>query len=320
MTKGILSKYIEHFNEHVRRIVPEDVQVLLLLDGHKSRQGLEWIEAAVDEAIVVAQSPANTSHYLQAADQDINKIIQQSGRRAKEILSSMTISSENVQFKIIRCMIGYESVSENSVRQSWSKVGLWPMDFRFVGIAREMWTGQNQESARQGLESAADSGREPDKSVVTRIKEIVNSSQISDERKMQQISIIIREAESANSILMRSGQSAQNSQGIARTSAASAQRAVSSNLGIFQPGGSGTPAIYLTSGDYLKAIREKEDAKKKEEAEKAQRRQNREENKKRKVEQTPERKNRRKSKSASTSRANTTQDEITTAEAQPRSE
>lgn len=90
MTKDILTKYLEHFNYLVRKIIPPTVHVLLLLDGHKSRKGIECVEKGVPSNIVIAKSPANTSHYSQAADQDINFRLQRSGKHAKDIMSSIT--------------------------------------------------------------------------------------------------------------------------------------------------------------------------------------------------------------------------------------
>lgn len=44
LSRGIIPKYIENFNKNVRKVVPDSMYVLLLLDGIKYRQGLDWIE------------------------------------------------------------------------------------------------------------------------------------------------------------------------------------------------------------------------------------------------------------------------------------
>lgn len=62
------------------------------------------------------------------------------------------------------------------------------------------------------------------------------------------------------------------------------------NVGMLQSGGAGTPALYLTSGDYLRAICEREDAKKMEEEEKATRLEKREARKKRRPEEAAQKK------------------------------
>lgn len=55
------------------------------------------------------------------------------------------------------------------------------------------------------------------------------------------------------------------------------------NVGLAQPGGAGTPALYLTAKEYMDRIREKEEGRKKEEEEKQILKLEREENKKRRA-------------------------------------
>lgn len=264
VTKGILIKYIEHFNKHVRVLVPHTEHVLLLLDGHKSRKGIDWIESAMERKIIVAQSPANTSHYLQAADQDINKVLQKCGRRAKDILASMIVQADSVQFKFIRAIYGHSWILSETIKNSWRKTGLWPMDYRFVSIAQKMWNGRDSinTSDTASFNRVESESRETDAATVNRIKYIIESDSISPERKVQNVSIIVRNAQTTNNILMNTRTSTQNDQINSDRQAAARPRR---STGIVQQGGAGTPALYLTSGDYIRAIREKEERKRREE-------------------------------------------------------
>ena len=66
MTKEVLPMYIEHFARNARKIATDlSLPLLLLLDGYRSRNGIEWIQHALKNNNEVGQSPANKTHYLQ---------------------------------------------------------------------------------------------------------------------------------------------------------------------------------------------------------------------------------------------------------------
>ena len=58
-----LPMFIDHFDNFVRQIVPPDLAVALFLDGHFSRNGIEWVEKAQNRNIEVLVLPANTTHF-----------------------------------------------------------------------------------------------------------------------------------------------------------------------------------------------------------------------------------------------------------------
>ena len=64
MTKALIPILVEHINTNIRKIIPVDKRVCLVLDGHSSRKGWDWLETCVSHNIEVVQSPANTSHFL----------------------------------------------------------------------------------------------------------------------------------------------------------------------------------------------------------------------------------------------------------------
>lgn len=157
------------------------------------------------------------------------------------------------------------------------------MDFRFVQIAQEMWSGKNDGEPVLLVEPTSERRQESDESILTKMKATFESSDLSPERKVQQISIAARNSQSTNNIQMNSDPIQQEKEASSNPEVVSPVRR---NVGIMQPGGVGTLVLYLKSGDYLKAIRENKDAKRKEEEYKAACRERREENKKRRLEKT----------------------------------
>lgn len=76
MEMEIIPKFIEHLDRFVRQVVPASKDYLLCLDGHSSRNGIEWLELAVEKKCQVVQSPSSTSQKLQPGDRDVNKSFQ----------------------------------------------------------------------------------------------------------------------------------------------------------------------------------------------------------------------------------------------------
>jgi len=52
------------------------------------------------------------------------------------------MSPININFKLVKAVHGYNAVSEDIIRDSWDKTGLWPTDYRFVDLAQIAWDGQ----------------------------------------------------------------------------------------------------------------------------------------------------------------------------------
>ena len=73
MTMALLPVFIESFNKNVRAYVSEDEHVLLTLDTHKSRNGIEWLNTFIKYNIELEQVPTNTTHSLQPCDAFVNK-------------------------------------------------------------------------------------------------------------------------------------------------------------------------------------------------------------------------------------------------------
>jgi len=232
-----------------------DLPLLLLLDGHKSRKGIEWINLALQHNIEIVQSPANTSHYLQSNDQEVNLIMNRVGKNVRDVLvKESDISPTNINFKLVKGTHGYNAITEAVVKSSWEKTGLWPMDFRFVQIARDAWDGKAaQRAENEPLIDLTVQVRETDESIVNRLAAIVNNDTETPERRLQQAALLLNNSSSANRILMK-----------IEPGSSSEPRAATKNYGMKPPKGAGSTAMYLTSADYVAAFKAKaeEDLKK----------------------------------------------------------
>ena len=140
MDSSVISFAIHHLATHGRRLVGHNKRFVLLLDGHGSRKGVEWLDVSLENDISVVQSPANTSHFLQPCEQDINKMFQRAVRSTKDFLvgiETLNVAVMGLQLKL--GIAGYKAVTDDVVKASWRKCGLWPMDYRFVDMARDAY-------------------------------------------------------------------------------------------------------------------------------------------------------------------------------------
>ena len=70
--------------------IAQDKSLLLLVDGHSSRNGGEWLAACESMNIVVVRLPANTTHILQPCDQFVNRRFQQTVCKTRHELLAMS--------------------------------------------------------------------------------------------------------------------------------------------------------------------------------------------------------------------------------------
>lgn len=134
MDVDVIPFVVDHINAHAKRRPGESL--LLLLDGHKSRGGIRWIEKCMETNIEVVQLPANTTHFLQPCDDKINKTFQVAVRATRDIIRARTdLDFGDMNRKLILGTAGYAALTPFVVRQSFARVGLWPMDYRFMDMA-----------------------------------------------------------------------------------------------------------------------------------------------------------------------------------------
>ena len=133
MDQGTITAFAEHFNREVRKHVPQSQRVLLILDGHASRTGHDWLEICELYNISVVQLPANTTHFLQPNDDEVNKAFKRGVRTVRDsILHRALVDFGDMHLKLIMAVAGYRAITEDIIRTSFKNVGLWPMDYSFV--------------------------------------------------------------------------------------------------------------------------------------------------------------------------------------------
>jgi len=286
MTMEILPAYIEHFAKHARKIATNyDLPLLLLLDGHKSRKGFEWIRIAKKNNVEVVQSPANTSHYLQSNDQKVNLIFNKAGKSLRDKLVKETdLSPANINFKLIKGVHGHNAIYEKVVKESWDKTGLWPMDFRFVDHAQKAWEGHvRKQMENEPIIDLTVRYLDKDAEICDRLRAIVNDETVSPERRLQRASILLNNTYTANRILM------EHQPGEASPPRDSAAK----NIGMRPPKGAGLSAVYMTSEEYVSSFAEKIKEKEREQLEKEKKKAARAAEKAQKLAQKEQRKKRK---------------------------
>ena len=134
MEMRIIPLFMRHLNMFVRKYVPKENEYLLFLDGHSSRKGIERLELAQIFKCVVFQSPANTSHFLQPCDQNVNKTFQTTLRCVHDelcVASNNAVDIRNIKIKLMLTIVAIEAITPEDIRKSWNITGLWPIYFLF---------------------------------------------------------------------------------------------------------------------------------------------------------------------------------------------
>ena len=118
------------------KTISSDKHIVLLVDGHSSRDGLEWLETCERLNIIVVRLPANTSHILQPCGQYVNRSFQRTVRNTRDELLSMShLSWANTSYKIKLAVSGHQSITPDDARASFVKCCMWPMAYRFIYLA-----------------------------------------------------------------------------------------------------------------------------------------------------------------------------------------
>lgn len=133
MTMQTLAYFIRHLNTYLRQHAPQDEKILLTLDGHSSRKGIDWLVEASDNNMEIGKAPANTSHVLQPCDQRVNKVINSRVLRVRyQLAASGMKNTKSVRFKLITALAAMDDLSLNDITVAFASIGLWPMDMRFL--------------------------------------------------------------------------------------------------------------------------------------------------------------------------------------------
>lgn len=269
MQQHVIHYVIDHIRRHTKDYIEEDEHLLLLLDGHKSRYGWEWLDRAVKNNIEIAQSPANTTHFLQACDSTINKKFQQSVRRVRDVIASnMLVDFGKMQLKLIMAIGGMRSLQPDVVRMAFQKTGLWPMDFRF--LSRVEYNQGNLEEGSPSSDKAIQENVAVDGQLVRDVRKACAAGCPGKELENILRKVIKKEVDAVKKV---EGFMLDASKSLFNTS-----RPIQSRVSLR----CGLPASYLTHGDLLET-RKKMDKKKREKVAEKEKRKEERINKKKKI-------------------------------------
>lgn len=113
----------------IKHHVDKQRHVLLLIDGHTSRNGLQWLELCEQYNIFPAPLPSNTTNSLQPCEQDLNRSLKREVRRLQdEFLTIPPIPTCSMSLKLIILAMGeYKSIIPEHITFSVKKVvyGQW---------------------------------------------------------------------------------------------------------------------------------------------------------------------------------------------------
>ena len=132
MEMSVMPAFVKHLNAFVRSFLPQDVTYLLSLDGHGSRNGVEWLDICAAKKCEVVVSPANTSHFLQPCDQFVNKKFKKKMQGIRDqFAKSAMFDTRSVRFNLFCGVHAYNSITAADAIASFSKAGLFPFRSEF---------------------------------------------------------------------------------------------------------------------------------------------------------------------------------------------
>lgn len=193
MTMDFMPLFVEHVNNFDRTIVPSEVSYCVTIDGHSSRKGVDWIEKCMQNKIEVAQTPANTSHFLQPCDQSVNKNYKVNIRKVRDKLTKgVIVDTKTIGFKLMCAAKAWEMITIDNVKTSFRKTKMWPVDHRFITFFAP------KRSAIQNNESGT---RRTDAATAEALKEILNGDKPAP-LQLKEVAIELAKTCTTNSILM----------------------------------------------------------------------------------------------------------------------
>ena len=269
MEMCIIPLFMQHLNRFVRQYVPSEQHYVLVLDGHISRKGVDWLELAQEMNFVVVQSPANTSHFLQPCDQQVNKTFQTTVRSVRDALcaaSKNAVGVRNIKIKLMLAVIACEAIIAEDIRVSWISTGLWPMDFKFPDRWRTRQDDMKDEarslehtlnSAGPAGEIAAVKGRKSDRETFEILATIVDSARSQTKAglsaALQAVARCLQKHDTVQSILAsRCRSSGTTSTKVSEQNA----ETIMKQKNIALP--AGAPAEYLSHGDVIRKRKEEQ--------------------------------------------------------------
>ena len=206
----------------------------------------------------MVRSPANTSHFLQACDDQVNRRFKKSVRGIRDLLmkNGRFLNSTSKQFKLICGSWAWERITSGDIRLAFENVGLWPMDMRFLKQFRPI----RSEIIAEAIELRGKGGnsnftrsavRDTDQKIMEKIQDI-SAQKLEPSKAVQQVTLLLQKAETAHSIIFGNTLSPL-SRACPRTILDAKRERPSKPLPGDQPSG-GAPAEHLTHRERLRRL------------------------------------------------------------------
>ena len=260
MEKRLIAFVIEHINSFVPLWVSKDKHYLLTLDGQSSREVWEWLSLCKTVKCCVVQAPSSTSHFLQPCDQVLNKRFKEGMRKGRdELLKGSLQDTRTVRVNVMVDMMGYSNISPSDIMESFKITGLGQMNLGFVDKVWRSKGHKHELEVQNRFRKNSVTGslppvirRQSDTASYGKILDIVRREP-SAAKAIQLITIVLKQNETVNSIIMEAGQPSRKpvySRCCGGYSESNGDKSVALQ--------SGTPAVYLTMGDTIEKRKKKE--------------------------------------------------------------
>ena len=209
--REIITSVAHHINDHARKTVAPSLPILLLIDGHSSRNSPQWLDVCHEKKIVVVRLPANTTHILQPCDQSTNKTFQRAVRSTRDDnLAFSHLPYANTAFKIKLAVAGHHAITPDIARKSFAECGLWPMNFQFLAPFRSPQSSRLRSSSpskpcsdvtnhQDDIASSLSARRENNK-LMQRIHNL-SDGRLPSERALAEISFLLQRSYRVRKIL-----------------------------------------------------------------------------------------------------------------------
>lgn len=120
---------LKHIDSAVRVAVPLRLHYILCLDGHSSQNRTSWIDMCRKNNCELFVSPANTSHFPQPCDQNVNKGFNFTVRELRdELCKSSLVNTRHVSGNLSCGVHAFESITVHDIVQSFLVIGTYPFD------------------------------------------------------------------------------------------------------------------------------------------------------------------------------------------------
>jgi len=172
--QNLLVAVVEHINKYVRSYLCKDIPFFLTLDRHASRKGQEWISVCRQHNIVAVVNASYTTQITQPCDQDVNKVINSSGKYLRDLfLSSGFFDTRQVAFNLMCGVYGIQAVKPHDITTSFEKTGVFPLDPTVAEKFRSVHNDVDVEVV-QSAENGNNSTRITDTQTVEELQTILN--------------------------------------------------------------------------------------------------------------------------------------------------